>query len=215
MKSNYLIITGLLLAGLFVACGRSERVPKEQIDGVVSSQEVRVLTDSDIFSAAFEQGTVLLNVLQDSLVRTFTKAASTPTPQDATLPQRLLKQLGSKTLLAQNAAQVNVYTLADTATMQNTMAKGLLEAYAYNASIGQPVKDNVQRLADTAYLIMRPIVWHQVPCGQCGGPGFDNTTWQTLSGMYATSQADSAVVPLLGAWAMVLNKKQVIKNIKE
>ena len=205
---------------MLVSCGSEERISREVFEEVQQANEVKKVSEVDIFNEAMKWGEEISLEAQKQLMATLTKAVEEKGPEGAVkfchveaLP--LLKELGDQYGVTIRRVSNQYRNPVDQPHGEEKM---LLEAYEYNQEHGLKHTPNVQRTDDGSTLLFTKAI--TIPNGLClnchGQVGTDISaeTSQKLSQVYPQDKATGHNIgDLRGMWSIAIPQKAIVDRL--
>lgn len=219
MKTALLSIF-VLLSGILFACNSEQKISREVFEEVQQANEIKKLSEVDIFNEALKWGDEISVEAQKQLMANLEKAIAEKGASGAVefcnlqaLP--ILKEVGEQ--YGVNIRRVsNDYR--NPASQAREEEKVLLEAYEYNELHGIRNGTNLQKIDDGSVLLFtKAITIPGALCLNChGDPGrdIDDETLQKIYQLYPEDKAKGhAVGDLRGMWSITIPQKEVVKRL--
>lgn len=205
---------------LFCSCSSDEKISREVFEEVQQANEVKKLSEVDIFNEALKWGEEISAEAQKQLIATLAKAIEEKGASGAvefcnTQAFSILKEVGDRYGVTIRSVS-NIST--NPANQPLEEEKMLLEAYEYNEQNGIKHEPNLQKIKDGSVLLFTKAI--TIPEGLClnynGKPGQDIEE-ETLNKILPSNPEDKvegqAMGELYGMWSIALPQKEVIKRL--
>ena len=216
-KNCFLYILLSLLLAITFACDRIQErgIDTELLQKEMADREVRKLSQGEIMEGALRQGTALADscfALLESAVRTTleNEGWESATTLCATLDIPALQNLEKNQIL--QIRRPGALASQD-AHQPESLEEQLLSAYQYNVEQELDLKPNVQ-ITNDQILYTRPIVIRESVCTQCHGMEAQEAIKQLIRRHSPDHPAtDYKEGELLGMWAILIPRKEIIRNL--
>ena len=215
MKAQVLpLIASICL--LFCSCGSDEKISREVFEEVQRANEVKKVSEVDIFNEALKLGEEISVDAQNHLMVALEKVidekgASGAAHFCSTQIPVLLKEIGDKygvtiRRMPYHSGNTDIETLEE--------ERMLLEAYAYNEQNGITHEPNLQKIEDGSVLLFTKAI--TVTDGLClnyKGEAGEDIDEQTLRNITPSNPEDSTESGLRGMWSIAIPQKEVVKKL--
>jgi len=219
MKAQLLPIFASICV-LFHACGSDEKISREVFEEVQQANQVKKLSEVDIFNEALKWGGEISMEAQKQLMATLEKAMEEKGVSGAVefcnveaLP--ILKEVSEQYGVAIRRVSNDYRNPADRPLEDEKM---ILEAYEYNQKNDIKHEPNLQKTKEGAVLLFtNAITIRSSLCLNCHGePGkdIDEETLQKIDQLYPQDKAKGhAFGDLRGMWSIAIPQKEVINRL--
>jgi hypothetical protein len=197
---------------LFFSCGSDEKISREVFEEVQQANEVKKLSEVDIFNEAFKWGEEISAEAQKQLMATLAKAIEEKGASGAaefcnTQALSILKEVGDRHGVTIRRVSNNSTNPANQPLEEEKM---LLDAYEYNEQNGIKHEPNLQKIKDGSILLFTKAIIY--PDGLClndeavPDQDIDEDTLQN-------KPFDKAQDGLNGMWSVAIPQKEVVKRL--
>ena len=217
-KMNFLF--GCFFIAVLISCGGEQsQLDSESLKEEMSNREIKRISESDIMQRAYELGDEVATQAQIALGSKLKTAMQDGGPVSAiefcnVNAYPLLDSLRLKYQVSIKRASFRTRNPQDSPTEMEAL---LLEAYQYNVENSLELKDNLQKLGDTAILFSRPIVLNNAMCLNCHGESgseISDETLKKLEEFYPEDNArDHKLGDLRGMWSIVFERKNLVLDL--
>src|SRR5690606_18597158 len=219
MKAQVLpLLTSICI--LFYSCGSDEKISREVSEEVQKANEIKKLSEVDIFNEALKWGEEISSEAQKQLMNTLQQAIEEHGVGGAVefcnvqaLP--ILKEVGEQYGVTIRRVSHDYRNPAD---QHNEEEKMVLEAYEYNQEHGIKHEPNLQKVKEGSVLLFTKAI--TIPEGLClnchGDPGQDiqEETLDKINHLYPEDKAKGhAIGDLRGMWSIAIPQKEVVKRL--
>ena len=205
---------------LFHACGSDQKISREVFEEVQQANQVKKLSEVDIFNEALKWGEEISMEAQKQLMATLGKAMEEKGVSGAVefcnveaLP--ILKEVSAQYGVSIRRVSNDYRNPADQPLEDEKM---ILEAYEYNQKNDIKHEPNLQKIKEGAVLLFTNAI--TIPSSLClnchGQPGkdIDEETLQKIDQLYPQDKAKGhAVGDLRGMWSIAIPQKKVINRL--
>jgi len=209
-----------LLCNILFSCNSEEKISREVFEEVQNANEIKKLSEVDIFNEALEWGDEISTEAQQQLMNTLRQAIEEKGIGGAVefcnvqaLP--ILKEVGEQYGVTIRRVSHDYRNPAD---QPNEEEKRVLEAYEYNQEHGIKHEPNLQKIKEGSVLLFTKAI--TIPEGLClnchGDPGQDiqKETLDKINHLYPEDKAKGhAVGDLRGMWSIAIPQKEVVKRL--
>ena len=216
-----LLPTCVLLGSVLFACNSEQKISREVFEEVQNANEIKKLSEVDIFNEALRWGEEISTEAQQQLMETLQKAIKEKGPSGAVefcnvqaLP--ILKEVGDKYGVLIRRVSNDYRNPVDQALGEEE--KNLLQAYEYNEQNNIKHESNLQKIEDGSVLLFTKAI--TIPGGLClhchGEPvkDIDEETLQKIDKLYPEDKAKGhAIGDLRGMWSIAIPQKEVVKKL--
>ena len=214
MKAQVLpLLTSICI--LFYSCGSDEKISREVFEEVQKANEVKKLSEVDIFNEALKWGEEISVEAQKQLMVAREKAIEEKGTSEAVdfcnaHVLAILKELGDQYGVTIRRVSND---LGNPANQPLEEEKMLLEAYEYNDQNGIRHEPNLQKIKNGSVLLFtKAILRVDALClHDQGQPG--NSDEETLQKISPSNSEDIAQERLSGMWSISIPQKEVVKRI--
>lgn len=199
------------ILSLFISCNQ-KRLDTAELAEEVKDRRVRKITESKILEATQKKANLILGVVEKDFNRHMAKNLAT-TESKAICSIQPVLSVDSLSYIYKTTIQKVSRSYTSDGSVKGKYIFSLVDAYAYNASVGLKSEDNLQKLDDNTLLFTRPILLSSETCMNCHKKGTNSSEfWKTKfpASTLFSQDKDS----LLGLWAITFDKKEIIRNIK-
>ena len=200
---------------LFCSCSSDEKISREVFEEVQQANEVKKLSEVDIFNEAIKWGEEISAEAQKQLIATLAKAIEEKGASGAaefcnTQAFSILKEVGDRYGVTIRSVS-NIST--NPANQPLEEEKILLEAYEYNDQNGIRHEPNLQKIKNGSVLLFtKAILRVDALClHDQGQPG--NSDEETLQKISPSNSEDIAQERLSGMWSISIPQKEVVKRL--
>lgn len=218
---NIFLNACFLFSILLFSCNSKDRISHEVFEQVQQANEVKKLSEVDIFNEALKWGEEISIEAQKQLMGTLQKAVEEKGASGAVefcnmqaLP--ILQEVSTRYGVTIRRVSNDYRNPADQA--QQEEEKAVLAAYEYNEENGIKNETNLQKIEDGSILLFTKAI--TIPGGLClqchGEPGKDiqDETLQKIRQLYPEDKATGhAIGDLRGMWSILIPKKEVVKRL--
>ena len=215
MKAQVLLFFASICV-LFYSCGSDEKISREVFEEVQKANEVKKLSEVDIFNEALKWGEQISVEAQTQLMATLEKAIEEKGASGAvefcnTQALAIIKEVGERhgvTIRRVTNAPINP---ADQPLEEEKL---LLEAYQYNEQNGIRHEPNLQKIKDGSVLLFTKAITN--PDGLClnyHGEPDKEIDGETLRKISPSNPEDKAQDGLSGMWSIAIPQKEVVKRL--
>jgi len=215
MKAQLLPVFAAIFV-LFCSCGSDQKISREVFEEVQQANEVKRLSEVDIFNEALKWGEEISAKAQNQLMTNLEKAIEEKGADAAmefcnTQVVKILKEIGDQ--YGVTIRRVSNYS-TNSANQPLEEEKMLLEAYQYNEQNDVKHEPNLQKIKDGSILLFTKAITN--PDWLC--PDFDgepdkDTDKKTLQKNSSSNPKDNAQDGLSGMWSISIPQKEVVKRL--
>lgn len=210
----------MLLCGILFSCNSEQKISREVFEEVQQANEIKKLSEVDIFNEALKWGDEISVEAQKQLMANLEKAIAEKGASGAVefcnlqaLP--ILKDVGEQYGVSIRRVSNDYRNPASQAREEERV---LLEAYEYNKQHGIKNETNLQKIGDGSVLLFtKAITIPGALCLNChGDPGkdIDDETLEKINQLYPEDKAKGhAIGDLRGMWSIAIPQKEVVKRL--
>lgn len=217
MKAQLLPVFAAIFV-LFCSCGSDQKISREVFEEVQQANEVKRLSEVDIFNEALKWGEEISAKAQNQLMTNLEKAIEEKGADAAmefcnTQVVKILKEIGDQ--YGVTIRRVSNYS-TNSADQPLEEEKMLLEAYQYNEQNNVKHEPNLQKIKDGSVLLFTKAITN--PDGLClhfyGNPDkdIDEKTLQKLTPSYSEDRGHE-LGDLQGMWSIAIPQREVVKRL--
>lgn len=205
---------------LFYSCGSDQKISREVFEEVQQANQVKKLSEVDIFNEALKWGEEISVEAQKQLMATLEKAVEEKGASGAvkfcnTQALPILEEVGNRYGVSIRRVSNDYRNPGDQPLEEERM---ILEAYEYNQENNITHEPNLQKIKDGSVLLFtKAITIPSTLCLNCHGePGtdIDEETLQEISQLYPQDKAKGhAIGDLRGMWSIAIPQKEVINRL--
>ena len=215
MKAQVLLFFASICV-LFYSCSSDEKISREVFEEVQQANEVKKLSEVDIFNEALKWGEEISLEAQKQLTATLEKAIEEKGPEGAVefcnaQALAILKEVGERHGVMIRRVSNESAIPADQPLEEEKM---LLEAYKYNEQNGIRHQPNLQKIKDGSVLLFTKAIIH--PDGLClnyNGEPDKNIDEETLRKISPSNPEDEGQAGLRGMWSIAIPQKAIVDRL--
>lgn len=219
MKAQVLpLLTSICI--LFYSCGSDEKISREVFEEVQKANEIKKLSEVDIFNEALKWGEEISVEAQKQLMATLEKAIEEKGVSGAVefcniqaLP--ILKEVGDPYGVSIRRVSNDYRNPEDQPLEEEKM---ILEAYEYNQENGIKHESNLQKINDGAVLLFTKAI--TIPNGLClnchgeTGKEISEEALQKINQLYPEDKAKGHEIgDLRGMWSIAIPQRAVVNRL--
>ena len=215
MKAQVLIFFASICV-LFYSCGSDEKISREVFEEVQKANEVKKLSEVDIFNEALKWGEEISAEAQQQLRARLEQAieekgTSGAVEFCATQVLPILKEVGERHGVMIRRVSKEYLNPADQPLEEEKM---ILEAYKYNEQNGIRHQPNLQKIKDGSVLLFTKAIIH--PDGLCFNYHREpdkNIDEEILRKISPSNPEDEGQAGLRGMWSIAISQKAIVDRL--
>lgn len=215
MKAQVLLFFASICV-LFYSCGSDDKISREVFEEVQKANEVKKLSEVDIFNEALKWGEEISVEAQKQLMATLENAIEEKGASGAmefcnTQALAILKEVGDRHGVTIRRVSNESANPADQPLEEEKM---LLEAYQYNEQNGIRHEPNLQKLKDGSVLLFTKAITNlDGLCLNYHGEPDKDVDEETLRKISPSNPEDNAQDGLSGMWSIAIPQREVVKRL--